>query len=288
MATMRAIAAWFTARRRVVTAFLLGWVVLVIVGAGRASDADQLILLPDLGNVLLTALGVYAVLAFVMLLFLRPTPTRARSRATRGIRTLLLVTILLVALAIVFPPTELSEEESPPQPEGAVTQQAADAAEVEDEQPGATSTDVAALALILLIVVAVLVRSRRRTGSSGTNVEDVPDEAAEADISLAFKQATDHLQFESDPRKAVMVAYASLERALVERGYLRDPAQTPTEYLASVLAAMPALAGPAVRLGHLYELARFSDKPITNDDRDRAVDALARVRHDLASSIGVT
>jgi hypothetical protein len=288
MAMMRAIAAWFTARHLVVTAFLLGWVLLIVVGAGRTSDADQLVVLPDLGDVFLTALGVYAVLAFVLLLFLRPTPTPARSRATRGIRTLLLVTIFLVALAIVFPPTELSEEESPPQAEGAVTQPAAVAADVDDEQSGATSTDVAALALILLIVVAVLVRSRRRTGLSGTNVEDVPDEAAEADISLALKQATDHLQFESDPRKAVMVAYASLEQALVERGYLCDPAQTPTEYLGSVLAAMPALADPAIRLGHLYELARFSDKPITNDDRDRAVDALARVRHDLTKSIGVT
>ena len=287
MAMMRAIAAWFTARRRVVTAFLIGWVVIVIVGAGRAPAADQLIVVPDLGNVVLAALGVYAVLAFVMLLYLRPTRTPVRSRKTRGLPTLLLVTVFLVALAIVFPPAELSEEEAPPEPE-AVTQQAADVAVVDDERPGATSTDIAALALILLIVAAVLVRNRRRTVSSGTKAEDIPEEALEADIGSAFEQATDHLQLESDPRKAVMVAYASLERALVESGHLRDPALTPTEYLASVLVAIPALAGPAVRLGHLYELARFSDHAITNDDRDRAVDALAQTRLDLASSKGIT
>ena len=288
MAMMRAIAAWFTARRRVVTAFLIGWVVIVTVGAGRAPAADQLIVVPDLGNVVLAALGVYAVLAFVMLLYLRPTRTPVRSRKTRGLPTLLLVTVFLVALAIVFPPAELSEEEAPPEPERAVTQQAADLAVVDDERPGATSTDIAALALILLIVAAVLVRNRRRTASPGTKVEDIPVEALEADIGSALEQATDHLQLESDPRKAVMVAYASLERALVKSGYLRDPALTPTEYLAFVLAAMPALAGPAVQLGHLYELARFSNHAITNDDRDRAADALAQTRLDLASSIGIT
>ena len=58
MAMMRAIAAWFTVRRRVVTAFLLGWVVLVIIGAGRSPPAGQLIVVPDLGNVFLTAFGV--------------------------------------------------------------------------------------------------------------------------------------------------------------------------------------------------------------------------------------
>ncbi len=288
MAMMRAIAAWFTARRRVVTAFLIGWVVLVIVGAGCAPAADQLIVVPDLGNVFLTALGVYAVLAFVMLLYLRPTRTPVRSRKTRGLPTLLLVTVFLVALAIVFPPAELPEEKAPPEPEPAVTQQAADLAVVDDERPGATSTDIAALALILLIVAAVLVRNRRRAASPGTKAEDIPEEALEADIGSAFEQATDHLQLESDPRKAVMVAYASLERVLVESGHLRDPALTPTEYLASVLAAMPALAGHAIRLGHLYGLARFSDHAITNDDRDRAADALAQTRLDLASSIGVT
>ena len=288
MAMMRAIATWFTVRRLVVTAFLLGWVVLVIVGAGRAPAADQLIVVPDLGNVVLAALGVYAVLAFVMLLYLRPTRTHVRSRKTRGIRTLLVITIFLVVLAIVFPPTELSEVEEEPEPEPTVTQQVDDVAIVDDDRPGASSTDIAALALILLVIAAVLVRNRRRTASPGTNVEDIPDEALEAEIGSAFEQATDHLLLESDPRKAVMVAYASLEQALVKNGYLRDPAQTPTEYLASVLAAMPSLAGPAVRLAHLYELARFSDHAITNDDRDRAADALAQARLDLGSSIGVT
>ena len=312
MVMMRAIAAWFTARRRVIAAFLIGWVVLVVVGAGRAPDADQLIVLPDLGNVFLAALGVYAVLAFVMLLYLCPSRIPVRSRKTRRMRIPLVVTIFLVAFAIVFPPREVPEEEAPPEPEAAVTQQVADVAVVNDDRRGATSADIAGLALIILIIAAVLVRNRRRTASPGTNVGGIPDEALEADIASAFEQATDHLHLESDPRKAVMVAYASLEQAtdhlhlesdprkavmvayasleqaLVESGYLRDPAQTPTEYLASVLAAMPALADPAVRLAHLYELARFSDHAITNEDRDRAAQALAESRLDLGSSIGVT
>ena len=83
MAMVRAIAAWSTVRRRVVAAFLLGWVVLVIVGAGRAPAAGQSIVVPDLGNVFLAALGVYAVLAFVMLLYLRPRSWAARIPSPR-------------------------------------------------------------------------------------------------------------------------------------------------------------------------------------------------------------
>ena len=82
---------------------------------------------------------------------------------------------------------------------------------------------------------------------------------------------------------AVLAAYASLERALAERDRPRHPAETPTEHLARVLAAFPMVASPAVRLGQLYEVARFSDHPITNNDRNRAGEALARARRALVT-----
>lgn len=288
MATMRAIADWFTTRRRVATAVLLGWVVLVVVGAGRTPTEDEWIAVPNLANIFLVALGVYAVIAIAFLVYFRPHRTSFRARRSRSLWALLLVTIFLVALAFLFPPPEVTVEEVEPEPEPALTLEGDEFAVTETDRPGASGSDIAALVLISLIVVAVLVRSRMRSAerTEVEEVEEVAEELLEEDIGSAFEVATDHLQTETDPRTAVIAAYASLERALAERGYERDPAQTPTEFLADVLAAMPELAGPAVRLGHLYELARFSDHAITNDDRNRAADALARARLDLVSSAG--
>jgi hypothetical protein len=82
-----------------------------------------------------------------------------------------------------------------------------------------------------------------------------------------------------------LAAYASLERALTERGHGRDPAETPTEHLARVLADDPGLAPPAIQLGALYELARFSDREITIDDQHRAAESLDRARHRLATPV---
>jgi len=142
------------------------------------------------------------------------------------------------------------------------------------------------LLLVFVIVGAVLLRSRRRSIRATTGVADQASELLDEDLAAAIDEATDHLQFTADPRVAVLASYASLERAFAERGWRRQPAETPTEYLARVLAAVPLLAAPAVQLGLLYELARFSDHPITDDDRHRAAGALALARSTLVTMTG--
>ena len=287
MATIRAVATWFNARRRLVALGLFGWVVLIVVGAGDAPDADEWIALPDLSGVLMAVAALLAVIGLVLLVYLRPNLQPALgTRRTQSIRMLLLLAVVIVLLAIAFGPQETDEDESPAEPEPASTVQQQQVGVADDRGGDASQIDVVALLLFGVIAGAVLLRSRRRAAVAAAGIGDEHDEPIETDLGPAIDEATHLLRSGMDPRMAVLAAYAGLERALAERGQHREPAETPTEHMARVLATVPVLTAPAVRLGQLYELARFSDHPISGADRQRAADELAQARRALVALAG--
>lgn len=287
MATIRAVATWFNARRRLVALGLFGWVVLIVVGAGDAPDADEWIALPDLSGVLMAVAALLAVIGLVLLVYLRPNLQPALgTRRTQSIRMLLLLAVVIVLLAIAFGPQETDADEAPAEPEPASTVQQQQVGVADDRGGDASQIDVVALLLIGVIAGAVLLRSRRRAAVAAAGIGDEHDEPIETDLGPAIDEATHRLRSGMDPRMAVLAAYAGLERALAERGQHREPAETPTEHMARVLATVPVLTAPAVRLGQLYELARFSDHPISGADRQRAADELAQARRALVALAG--
>jgi len=284
MATMRAIAAWFNFRRRVVAFALVGWVVVVVVGAGRAPDSDEWIVVPDLGAGLLAVFGLFALTGLAMLVYFRPKHGAGfRPRPKQSLRAWILVGIVVVLIAIAFGPREFPEVEASAEPEPVLIAEQGDIAAGEGEGGGTGGSGIAALLLVFVIVGAVLLRSRHRLIRITTGFADQSTELLDEDLASAIDEAIHQLQSATEPRMAVLAAYASLERALAERGRPRHPAETPTEHLARVLAAFPMVASPAVRLGRLYEVARFSDHPITNNDRNRAGEALVRARRALVT-----
>jgi hypothetical protein len=230
MASIHAIATWFNARRRVVAYALLGWVALIVVGAGRPPAANEWFVVPDLGSVLPAILGALAVIELVLIAYVRPNRYRARRVSRQGLSllSLLFITTVVVLVALAIGPQEAPEEP------------------ILSELPTASN------------------------------------------LGPAIDAATQQLRMGPEPRMAVMAAYASHERALAELGHDRHPADTPTEHLAKALAAVPTVAAPSVRLGHLYELARFSAEPITENDRIRAAESLAEARRTLAASTSGT
>jgi len=283
MDTMRAIAAWFNLRRRVLALALVGWIGVVVVGAGRAPESDEWIVVPDLGAVVLAVFGLFALTGLAMLVFLRPKHGAGfHPRPKQSLRIWILAGIVVVLVAIAFGPREFPEVEAPAEPEPVLTVEQADIAAAEGEAGGTEGSDIAALLLVFVILGAVLLRSRRRLIRITAGGADHLTDLLEEDLASAIDEATHHLQSATEPRMAVLAAYASLERAVAERGHRRHPAETATEHLARVLAAIPLLVSPAVRLGQLYEVARFSAHPITDDDRNRAAEALARARRSLA------
>lgn len=287
MATLRVIVTWFNARRRLVAVALFGWSVLVVIGAGRAPDSDAWILLPDLGGLLIAAVGLLAMLGAVVVVYVRPTRKAGLGpRPTLSIRAMILVAIVFVLGAMLFDPVQPPEEEGPAEPESGLTAQQEQGGVADDPPGGAEDSDLVWLAVAGVVAGAVLWWSRRHSTAAAAGVGDRHDVLLDEDLGAAIDEATQLLEFGAEPRLAVLTAYASLERALAERGQYRDPAETSTEHVARVLTAIPVLAGPAVRLGRLYELARFSDHPITGEDQMGAAEALAQARRTLVTLAG--
>lgn len=126
------------------------------------------------------------------------------------------------------------------------------------------------IAGILLVATGVAYVSwerslRRRRG--------VPEEEDHAPLAEAMDLSLEELRVERDPRRAVIAAYAEMERSLA-----REPFETPREFLGRILARAGA-AGPDARtLTDLFQLARFSRHPIDERMRRDAIAALESVR----------
>lgn len=101
------------------------------------------------------------------------------------------------------------------------------------------------------------------------------------EIAAALDESLDDLRGEPDVRRAIIAAYARMERALGAAGVPRRPAEAPLEYLARALRSLDA-SGPAVtRLTDLFERAKFSQHEPDESMRAEAIDALVAVRDEL-------
>ncbi|HKY23866.1 MAG TPA: DUF4129 domain-containing protein [Gaiella sp.] len=134
-----------------------------------------------------------------------------------------------------------------------------------------------AAALLVLAPVAVFVR-RRRARRERRQV--VPDATLLVGSDLSRSLAD--LESERDPRLAVKRAYARMEESLGEVELSRAPDETPTEFTARVLRVLGVSAAAASDLTGLFEIARFSDHPMDEDDRRRAIASVRRVEAELA------
>lgn len=137
----------------------------------------------------------------------------------------------------------------------------------------------AALAIVAAAIVAgvalLFVRGRVRAA----------DGPAERDaVRAAVDAAAAALQGPSDPRAAVIAAYAAMERALAAQGVARARSEAPREYLRRALSASRGAERDASTLTGLFEEARYSEHPIPATIRDRAHSALAALRERLGAA----
>ena len=100
-------------------------------------------------------------------------------------------------------------------------------------------------------------------------------------LADALDESLDDLRRHPDVRRAIIAAYARMERALAYAGLPRAPAETPHEYLERSLVELDASAGAARQLTDLFERAKFSQHEPAESMRDEAIDALVAVRDEL-------
>lgn len=133
-----------------------------------------------------------------------------------------------------------------------------------------------ALSAAGLTVWALGAPARRRRGGQAPDTTE--QEAQDAAVHRAVEILTD----ETDPRRAVIAAYAAMERLLATAGAARNPAEAPFEYVARNPLLNSAGRAAAHRLSELFETARFSLHSVDEATRGRALSALRVIATEIA------
>jgi Domain of unknown function (DUF4129) len=129
--------------------------------------------------------------------------------------------------------------------------------------------------LVLLGGVWVYIRNRRRV------MPGLHEPTLEADMVSAIETTIDDLRSERDARKAVIAAYAQMERTLTTHGLARNRAEAPREYLTRILRGLEVRETAVQTLTDLFEYAKFSRHEIDAEMKERAIEALLAIREDL-------
>jgi hypothetical protein len=108
-----------------------------------------------------------------------------------------------------------------------------------------------------------------------------PREPLPAVVAEELEQTLDELRAETDPRRAVIAAYARMERLLGESGLPRRPFEAPLEYMSRVLVELGGGTRSVRALTRLFERARFSPHAIDAAMKDEAVAAVEALQADL-------
>ncbi|MGC2192819.1 MAG: DUF4129 domain-containing protein [Candidatus Dormiibacterota bacterium] len=147
---------------------------------------------------------------------------------------------------------------------------------------GATVPEATALAAVVgLVVVLAILGARYRSRRKGAAVMADPSELPQ-ELSSAIDQSLSELAAGADPRQAVIAVYERMERVLAGVGLPAQAFETPLEYLERALTRLEASRGALVRLTDLFETARFSTHPVGSGMRSEAVEALGKLRAELA------
>jgi Domain of unknown function (DUF4129) len=270
-------------------------------GEGRPSYPAGLV---DSLLALLLVAGL-AGMALAVIVLLPDQRMRPPQRRRRSFLTVLLPLALLLGLWVFREPLGLLGGLAPDAAPTSILPEP-DAAGPPDPPPapGVLPLLVAGAAVLAIaaVVAAHLLAERRRRGPARSRAELLVE---------LLDDTLDDIEREPDPRRAVIAAWARMERGLAAAGLPRRAAEAPFEYAARVLstAADPPehplggvaggsaprsrgvprtpLVDPAAvrRLTGLFERAKFSRHAIDRAMRDEAVAALRAVRGDLAAAV---
>jgi hypothetical protein len=246
-------------------------------GAGRVSDREVPYAVQESLVTLIAILYVIALIAAVFFAFrFRDRWVAPESHWLRNFlaAVLLLTVIVLGYFAIAKSPIGREAGEggggSGGQPRAPVGVEPVPARTAEFNWPLALSIG----GLILVGGTLVYLRSRRaRPLTTRATLEE--------DLAQVVETTIDDLRSEPDARRAVIAAYANMERVLAAHGLERRRPEAPFEYLARVLARLDVRDGAVRTLTRLFEYAKFSQHEIDSGMKNEALAALEEIRDNL-------
>ena len=251
-------------------------------GGGTRRPADQVV---DVAASLFLVVMVLGAVLLVVLLSLRRDVLAegARLRKQRGRwRGLVAFAIFFVLLGLGFIAARGHQGERLRSPIGAV-RTAAEEQKQQGRQPYEPHFTiwpvlvVAGLAGAGLAAAYAAHRARRRALGRG-------DPELALLLADVVEETLDDLRAEVEPRKAVIAAYARLERALAAYGLPRRPSEAPAEYVARILDDLEVATAAVRRLTALYERAKFSQHDVDVGMKEEAIDTLEDVRAELRAA----
>ncbi|HVS05896.1 MAG TPA: DUF4129 domain-containing protein [Candidatus Dormibacteraeota bacterium] len=137
------------------------------------------------------------------------------------------------------------------------------------------------VALAIIVAAAGLFLRWLRSGAAGDRLAGSAEEP-QSRVVAAVEESLAKLRAETDPRRAVIAAYARLEAELKAVGRPRQPSEAPLEYMARILSTFSVGSASLRRLTDLFEWAKFSQHPVDPSMKEEAIEALQRVRADLS------
>ena len=145
----------------------------------------------------------------------------------------------------------------------------------------ASSTGCVALivGLALFILVASLAAAVVWKRMHGDDWER--EAALSAALDEVLADTLDDLRAERDPRRAVIRAFARMEKTFAAHNVEREPSETPREYVERALDRLGVSSASVRQLTNLYERAKFSRLEIDETMKADAIDALAGLRAEL-------
>ena len=135
-------------------------------------------------------------------------------------------------------------------------------------------------AIVLVVVAAAWWYWWRKTHLSERRA--LPEAMTlEEEVATSIGDAIDDLEAEPDPRRAVIAAYARMERVFAHSGMRRQASETATEYLRRILLSLTSQSDAVSRLTGLFEQAKFSTHTIDAAMKHDAIESLRIIRADL-------
>ncbi len=251
-------------------------------GTGSPNPGATGILSPDTAATLLLV-GFAALFAVGLVFFLmarrKGVPVRRVMRPASWLDMVaMLIAFAVFGVIVVFWPRIVTAVSQPTQSTGGKANASANASAV----PTVAGIPLGYFLIIALVVAVVAIAVTFRLGAELMRpAPPMRRRGSRREAAQAVRAAIEELQLGGDVREAILACYARFCTLLGAKGLRAQEALTPREIEDLAIRKLSVSPESSDALTSLFEEARYSEHPLGDADRDRAVTSLERIRSDL-------